>query len=402
MILPYKVKNPPKHFPTATVALIAINVLVFALTSHKFLMARREIVDAYALTLGVSPGWTVFTSVFLHGDIFHLTGNMLFLWVFGPAVEDRMRVPGYLGLYMLSGFAGHVAQVALGAAGAIGASIPTLGASGCIMGVLGAYWYMYSWSPVCMFYWIGLLWRGTFELAAIWVIGAYFVLDLTNGFIGRSLGSAGGVANFAHVGGAFVGALLVWSLGYKRDSGEVSKVKAVQAELKDPNLLSCEEMWKLVEGSPDDEELFVSYALKAARDGGPDDVRRAISMNGRAMVTNCPEAATRFLLTTPGVGGVFGPGEMVYLGKWCEQSQRSDQALTVYERMLTEHPDAPEVEQALYRVAWIQWNSLRDPRAALEKLRVLLERFPAGRLMFEAEDLRDEILRDTGGQSRAA
>ena len=84
------------------------------------------------------------------------------------------------------------------------------------MGVLGAYWYMYSWSTMCILYWIGLLWKGTFELAAVRVIGAYLVLDLANGFIGRSAGAMGGVANFAHVGGAFVGAVLVWALGYKR------------------------------------------------------------------------------------------------------------------------------------------------------------------------------------------
>lgn len=402
MILPYKVKNPPKDFPAATVALIGINIAVFAFTSHSFLAVRREIVDAYALTWGSSPAYTVFTALFLHGDIFHLAGNMLFLWVFGPAVEDRMRIPGYLGLYTLAGLAGHVAQVALGASGAISASVPTLGASGCIMGVLGAYWYMYSWSPVCMFYWFGLLWRGTFEIAAVWVIGAYFALDLLNGFLGRAAGQLGGVANFAHVGGAFVGALLVWSLGYKRDSGEVSKIKATQAELKDVNLLTCSEMWQLVQGSPDDTDLLVQYAKKAARDGGSEDIKRAVARNSKVIVMHCPEVAAKLLLSATDSAGVFSPGDLVYLGKWCESNNRIDHALMTYDRIASEHADSPEVEHALYRSAFVHWHWRHDASAALEKLRLLLDRFPAGRHMFEAEDLRDEIIKQSGEGRRMA
>lgn len=136
VILPYRVKNPPKHFPIATVTLMAINILVFAATSYRFLEIRPEMLQQYALRWGVTSSITILTSTFLHADIFHLGGNMLFLWVFGPAVEDRLRIPGYLGLYVLTGFAGSVAHVMLGSVS--GAPIPTLGASGCIMGVLGA------------------------------------------------------------------------------------------------------------------------------------------------------------------------------------------------------------------------------------------------------------------------
>ena len=158
-------------------ALICINTLVFALTSHAFLFIRMDVVDAYALRWGASPFYTLFTALFLHGSITHLLGNMLFLWVFGPAVEDRLRVPGYLGLYLLAGLTGHAAQAGLGAVEGI--FVPNIGASGCIMGVLGAYWYLFSWSKVCVAYFFWIFFRiyyGVLEIAAVWVIGAYFAL----------------------------------------------------------------------------------------------------------------------------------------------------------------------------------------------------------------------------------
>jgi membrane associated rhomboid family serine protease len=201
-----------------------------------FLVVKREVVEAYGLRWGLSPLYTIITSTFLHGGILHLAGNMLYLWIFGPAVEDRLGVKLYLCLYFLAGFAGDVAQGALASAGAIAAAVPLIGASACIMGVLGAYWYLYAWSPVCIFYWVSLIWRGTFEVAAVWVIGFYFLMDLANGFVGRYAGQVGGVANFAHVGGVLAGLMLVWALGIKRDSDQVSRVKAIQAECQDINL----------------------------------------------------------------------------------------------------------------------------------------------------------------------
>lgn len=402
MILPYKVKNPPRRFPAATVMLIGLNVIVYATTTHSLLVIRREMVEQYALVWGVSSPITILTAMFLHGDIFHLLGNMLFLWVFGPAVEDRLGIGLYAGLYLLAGFAGDVAQAALGAAGAIGAAVPTLGASGCIMGVLGAYWYMYAWSPVCMFYWIGWFWRGTFEVAAVWVIGTYFLLDLANGFLGRSLGVVGGVANFAHVGGSLVGALLVAGLGVKRDSGEVSKVKAAHAEVKDVNLLTCQEMWMLVRDSPEDENLLARYALKAMRDGGAAEIKYALQKDMRTIVTHCPEVAIHYLLVLNGPRDMFSPGDLLYLARWCESNNRPNQVLSIYGLIESDHPNSPELEVTLFRTAAIYWHKNHNGHGALVKLNELLTKFPQGKLMFEAEDLRDEIIGRCGGEGLKA
>lgn len=392
MIIPYKVKKPPKDFPIATVTLIILNVFIYLITTHSALLIRREIVDEYALRWGVSPIITIFTSMFLHGDIEHIVYNMLFLWIFGPAVEDRLKIGMYLGLYFLAGFAGDVAQAALGAA--TGTSIPCIGASGCIMGVLGAYWYMYSWSKVCLFYWFGLIFRGTWEVAAIWVIGFYFILDLVCGFVARSSGTVGAVASFAHVGGAFVGVLLVWILGYKRDTKEVSNVKATQAELKDVDMLTCEDMQKLVQNSPEDEELLIRLTRKAGNEMDMEAINFVFEHNQKIVLMNCPEETVKYLLDMKGSSERFSAGDLLYLGRNSENNNRHEQALQLYDIVKTEHPDAPELEMALYRMAAIYFHKRNMRREALYTLELLLSKFAYGALSFEADDLRTNIRHD--------
>jgi membrane associated rhomboid family serine protease len=157
MLLPYRVKNRPEHFPIATLAIIVINLVAYAATTDG-LIIRDSVVKAYAFGLGKTPLWTFVTAAFLHGDPFHIAGNMFFLWIFGPSVEGRLGVPRYIGLYFAAGLCGDILHALLMGSGL------TIGASGCIMGVLGAFWYLFAWSPVCIFYWFYFFWRGTLKL----------------------------------------------------------------------------------------------------------------------------------------------------------------------------------------------------------------------------------------------
>lgn len=388
MLIPYKVKNPPRHFPYATVAIIALNVLVYMATSDRGVVIRREVVNGWALVWGQSAFLTIFTSMFLHGDPFHLAGNMLFLWVFGPAVEDRLRPGLYVAMYLFTGFAGAVAHAALSAAGAIGAYIPLLGASGCVMGVMGAYWYLYSWSPVCIFYWYFIYLMGTCEVRAFWVIGAYFVLDLLNGILARHYSAVGGVANFAHVGGAFAGALLVWALRLQRDTSEVSQVKAVQSDYGgDTSLLQCDDLAKLVAAHPDDRELAVRYAKRAWESAEADHFRAALMLAARDVILACPDAVIDHLMLHNGAPDALTTGDLLYLASYCESQLRPDRAIRIYEILENSHPDSHDLEQALYRSAVVYARMLARPREARAKLEKLLAAFPNGPLLFGAEDL---------------
>ncbi len=395
MIFPYRVKNPPKRFPYATLSLIALNLLIYGLTTRWFVFLDAKVFENYCLRWEVNPFTTMFAGLFLHVDVFHILGNMLYLWVFGPAVEDRMGVGLYLLLYFVAGLAGDLAQGAFAASSMHGVT-PMLGASGCIMGVLGAYLYMYPWSRVCLFG-LFILYVGTFEAAAIWVIGAFVALDLANGLLGRLFGVSGGVANFAHVGGAVIGGLLAWGLGTRRDSEEVSRVKAAHAEAEQFGYLDFDEMEKLIADAPGDKALIADYARKATVERDFERMRTAMDLDLRLCITNHPLAIADYLYDggKPPVG--LTAADLLYLGSECERLDKPHVALAMYGMADARSPQSADAEMALFRSASLMWRQTRDGVGASEKLSALLARFPRSLHALEAEDMLSVIAR-----SRAA
>ena len=150
------------------------------------------------------PIWlTLLTSMFLHGGILHLLGNMLYLWIFGDNVEDAMGAIRFLAFYLLCGVVAAFAQIAIGP----GSSIPMVGASGAIAGVLAAYFMLFPQSRVLtlipLFFFLRLV-----AVPAVFLLGFWFLLQVIAG--AGSFGSAGGVAFFAHIGGFIAGLFLVF------------------------------------------------------------------------------------------------------------------------------------------------------------------------------------------------
>jgi membrane associated rhomboid family serine protease len=155
----------------------------------------------------------IFVSMFLHGGWLHLLGNMLFLFVFGRSIEDRVGHFPFLFLYLASGIAAALAQIVVNA----GSRIPTIGASGAIAGVLGAYFVCYPRArittliPLFIFFW-------TIELPALLLLGYWFLIQFFAGFQTLSIQTAtgGGIAWWAHIGGFVTGALLALVLPPRR------------------------------------------------------------------------------------------------------------------------------------------------------------------------------------------
>lgn len=150
------------------------------------------------------PLWlTLLTAMFLHGGIMHLLGNMLYLWIFGDNVEDAMGPIRFLGFYLLCGVAAAFAQIAIGPS----SSIPMIGASGAIAGVLAAYFMLYPRSRVLtlipLFFFMRVV-----ALPAVFLLGFWFVLQVISGV--NSVTNSGGVAFFAHIGGFIAGLFLVF------------------------------------------------------------------------------------------------------------------------------------------------------------------------------------------------
>jgi membrane associated rhomboid family serine protease len=196
---------PSRTVPIVTILIIAVNALVFLLE----LVAMQEgVIDrcvyAYAMIPAEFSWPSVFSSMFLHGSLMHFLGNMMFLWIFGDNVEDRFGHGRYAVFYAVSG-----AVAALGHVYADPMSpVPTIGASGAVAGVMGAYFVMYPHSRVLT--WIPPLFL--IEVPAVIFLGLWFILQLFSG-VGDTMraaagGQPGGVAFWAHVGGFIVGATL--------------------------------------------------------------------------------------------------------------------------------------------------------------------------------------------------
>ena len=201
-MIPLRDIIPSRTTPVVTITLIAINVLVFL-----YELSLGRAVDAFTLYWGLVPAafsWvTVFTSMFLHGGFMHVAGNMLYLWIFGDNVEDRMGHGRYLVFYVLCGVAAALAQTIT----VPDSVVPMVGASGAIAGVMGAYFVLFPHSRILAAVFL-LLFLDIVEIPALFVLGFWFLMQLFSGV--GSLGATtatGGTAFWAHVGGFVVGVL---------------------------------------------------------------------------------------------------------------------------------------------------------------------------------------------------
>jgi membrane associated rhomboid family serine protease len=201
-----------RGLPVVTYGLIALNVIVFLmeLSAGESFIRQWAVVPSRLTADPAGNFLTVFTAMFMHGGWLHLLGNMLYLWIFGDNVEDRMGQAKFLGFYLLCGIVATLAQVAF----TPGSSIPNLGASGAIAGVLAAYLVLFPRQQVRV-----MMGRGVVALPALIVIGLWFVLQFINsmGAIANTV-ETGGVAYMAHIGGFIAGFILTYLLrgSYKR------------------------------------------------------------------------------------------------------------------------------------------------------------------------------------------
>jgi hypothetical protein len=213
-VLPLRDNVPTRHFPVVTVALIAVNVLVWVLYQLPDLQGSVDElayhpceVENTCPTVGQDWPLTALTSMFMHGSWAHLLGNMLFLWIFGNNVEDALGRVRYLLFYLVGGFAATAAQtfVTLGWGSAQDGAIPNVGASGAVSAVLGAYLLLLPSAKVLTVIFFVLR-----EIPAIFFLGIWFVFQLVDG--GAALvhpEQGAGIAFFAHIGGFVFGFLLV-------------------------------------------------------------------------------------------------------------------------------------------------------------------------------------------------
>jgi membrane associated rhomboid family serine protease len=234
-LIPLKDDIPTRRTPVITIALIVLNVLVYFALEQGGLslgdVGNERVVEYGAIPVEIShPGtecitdqsftqiacdrdinngqavwWlTIFTSMFLHGSILHLAGNMLFLWIFGNNIEDSMNRLVFVAFYILGGLAALALQVVVDP----NSAVPTVGASGAIAGVLGAYARIYPRARVVTLIFIVIIFT-VVTLPALLVLGVWFLLQLLPAFSEPVTSGGGGVAYFAHIGGFLFGLLAI-------------------------------------------------------------------------------------------------------------------------------------------------------------------------------------------------
>lgn len=195
MIIPLRTDSPLRHTPYTNWAIIAANVLVFIYTLH-----NPAIVIRYKLTPRNPQVYQFITYAFLHGGWMHIVGNMLFLYIFGNNVNDKMGNVGYLAYYLAGGVFAGILYVLVPDQVA-----PVIGASGAIAAVTGAYLVLFPRSHVTVLFFLYII--GQYEISALWFVVMFFAFDVWSNFA-----KADGVAHVAHIGGTVFGFFTVYLL----------------------------------------------------------------------------------------------------------------------------------------------------------------------------------------------
>jgi membrane associated rhomboid family serine protease len=192
-----------RSFPAVTLGLIIVNVLCFLFKEALSSYGEQALIYKYALIPSRVHLTSLVTSMFLHGGLMHLIGNMWFLWVFGSRVEDTIGSAKYLAYYLLCGVAAALVHLAFN----FGSPIPTIGASGAIAGVMGGFMLLYPRARIFTLIFI-VIFVTTLEVPAVILLLYWFAIQVFSGlfsFNHLSMTDAGNVAWFAHVGGFLAG-----------------------------------------------------------------------------------------------------------------------------------------------------------------------------------------------------
>lgn len=212
-MIPYKDNNPIRIVPFVTIGIISVNVLIFIWQIFSTGGLQGSIVaygaiPHYMLTFKtqqpVNPFFTVFSSMFMHAGLLHLAFNMLYLWIFGNNIEDKLGHVRFGFFYL---FCGSISAYAH-AVTEPGSYIPMVGASGAVSGVLGAYIFLFPKAMVHTVIILGFF-ITTVKIPALIVIGFWAIIQLVNGLISTGADHEGGVAWFAHIGGFLIGLLTI-------------------------------------------------------------------------------------------------------------------------------------------------------------------------------------------------
>lgn len=212
-MIPYRDDNPTSSFPVVTIGIIVLNTLVFLYelsspSGMEKVAYTYGAIPQYILTFDkvqpIHPALTIFSAMFMHGGVFHIAGNMLYLWIFGNNIEDKMGHFRFIFFYIFCGIASAYAHAITDPH----SHTPMIGASGAISGVLGAYLLLFPRAMVHTLIFLGFF-VTVVKIPALIVIGFWAFIQFLNGLVSTGFARDGGVAWFAHIGGFLTGLLTI-------------------------------------------------------------------------------------------------------------------------------------------------------------------------------------------------
>lgn len=394
-LLPYATDRPRQRIPWAVYSLVALNVAVF--------LASQVDGEGKALRYGLRftafEPWDWLTFQFLHGSLLHLLGNMYFLYLFGPGVEDLLGPWVFLGFYLASGIASGLLQGLMTALFfPAQLDIPMIGASGSVAGVLGLYALRLYRTSISVFYFVWLfivfLRTGTFRVPAWLGLGCWGGQQLLGGIVDMLRGG-GGVAHWAHLGGFGLG--MLFALAARLRAPEIDAYT-----LEDAQKAASQGAWERVRRLlrpyvryyPDHAEALLLlgealFHLERRQEAVP-FLFRAWK---EAMKTHQEDLAWTAYQRLKALDSPVLTSEMhLRMARQRETTAPPEEALRLYQDLVQRYPCSPEAELALLRVGLLLWQRMGQPEAALRVFRLLRQRYPHSEWVPWAQRWEQEIL----------
>ena len=369
-LLPYGNDRRTSRVPVVTYALIAANVLMFLWLLP---LDRRLVIETFGLVPAHPSIRNMILSLFVHAGFLHLLWNMLFLWLFGPNVEDALGRIEYAIFYLGSGIAAGLLHAVMEYGSPAGANIPVIGASGAIAGILGIFAIRFYKTRIKVFWYVGILvyplrW-GTIMIPAILGLGVWFARQLVGGFGALTDQSAGGTAYWAHIGGMVFGMALASAMRMLSEgSKEYLMTDARTSMQRGTTWDAAQNLRKLVERDPNNaeahSELAKAYAMQDNRDGAVSHFCRAIELclakDDKKTAAACFTEMTRHFRDAD-----LELRSSFRLALYFMEIACYDPALRLFQRIFFEHPGTSEAEVSLMKSGDLLLDCMEDPRRAV-------------------------------------
>jgi membrane associated rhomboid family serine protease len=393
MLLPYASDRPPRNAPLTVVTLVLVHFAIFGVIALNIATRGPERAVIWYANLSLVPGsikwWSPITYSFLHDSVFHLSSNMLFLWVFGGSLEDAIGRRRFISLYVGAAILTGLLQCTMAIlAGGLARSTPIIGASGAIAALVGAFAVRFYRSRIRF---IGLPVRiPALILVLIVLLGemAVAIWQLTHPTPAVQGQAA---AHWAHVGGFLIGMLWAQSTRLMRAGRHEYLAADAAVEMERGSPIKAVHRWEAVlHEQPDnlhaEAELARAWAMVGEKDQAAEHYQSAIA--GMVRSGDRADAAARYLeARTESVEAHLPPAELLAVASSLEEAGEYETSRSALVTLIDSYPEASECETARLRLASLLLKRLNSPKESAAAVKAYLDDYPESTWRAYAEEL---------------